>query len=71
MDREPPKYTEKLKPMSKWKHLKSGNIYVVIGNCFIESTCTQAVLYASDNIDADSVAWVRPLTEWKEKFEPI
>lgn len=69
-DRAEPSYYFKFVPMAKWKHIKSGNIYVVVGNCFIESTCTPAVMYERESY-TDPVVWVRPATEFRERFEIV
>ena len=70
MSRTEPEYSNKLVPMSQWMHTKTGNTYIVVGNCFIEATCTQAVMYEREGF-VDPVVWVRPIDEFREKFVPI
>jgi len=57
-------------PRSRWKHLKTGGIYIVTGRCTIEATLTDAVLYRSPVTD-DATVWCRPLAEFMDgRFAP-
>jgi len=44
-----------------WMHVKSGGVYRVSGNCLIEATMTEAVIYQSLE---DGQTWVRPAHEF-------
>jgi hypothetical protein len=70
MSRVEPEYADKVIPMTQWIHTKSGNTYIVVGNCFIEATCTQAVMYEREGF-VDPVVWVRPIDEFRDRFKSI
>jgi len=55
-----------------YRHKKTGNVYrVVLADCRIEATNTEAVAYQRDD-DHASVVWVRPYTEFTDgRFEPF
>lgn len=44
-----------------WMHVKSGGVYRVSGECLIEATMTEAVIYQSLE---DGQTWVRPSHEF-------
>lgn len=50
------------RPFTRWRHLKTGNEYVVLGVGMIEATLTAAVLYR--RAVGDPLVWVRPLAEF-------
>ncbi len=50
---------------SVWEHLKSGGVYVILGQCRIEETNTAAIRYIS--VDGGT-EWVRPEDQFLEKF---
>lgn len=46
------------------KHLKSGNLYLILhSNCFIEASLTPAYVYKSFK---DEIVWVRPYSEFED-----
>ena len=55
-----------------YRHKKTGNIYrVVLADCRIEATNTEAVAYQRAH-DRMSVVWVRPYVEFSDgRFEPF
>lgn len=48
---------------SRWKHLKTGNIYVVTGHCFLEATAAPAIIYTLEGKNGDQV-WARDAGEF-------
>lgn len=53
-----------------YKHLKSGNLYVIVGCGFIESTCEMAVIYQRYDSSDVPVTWIRPSSEFFDgRFE--
>lgn len=60
--------TTKPEPNSMWEH-RSGNYYRVLHNGYLEATNTPVVIYRS--ISNFSDIWVRPLSEWHERFRPV
>ena len=54
---------------SRWKHLKTGGIYIVVGPSIIERTNEPAILYQREG---DGTLWVRPTDEFLDgRFEPV
>ena len=52
----------------KWRHIKTGGEYTVIGACRIEKTLEPAYLYRGH----DGTVWVRPIDEFLDgRFEAI
>jgi len=52
----------------RWRHLKSGNEYVVRGVALAEATLTPVVIYSPYY---GPLVWTRPADEFHEKFTPI
>lgn len=53
-------------PASIWRHAKGG-LYTVVATALRESDLTPCVVYRN----GDGVHWVRPLSEWVERFKPV
>jgi len=55
-----------------YRHVKTGHVYrVVIADCRIESTDTEAVAYQRADIPG-GVVWVRPYHQFVDgRFEPV
>jgi hypothetical protein len=52
---------------SRWRHLKRGSTYEVLGTGVIEATLAACVIYKAE---ADGTTWVRPLHEFMDgRFE--
>jgi hypothetical protein len=63
--------SEEPKPGTRWRHLKTGHVYVVLDICTIEATVAPAVLYQRRDV-ADAHKWVRPLAEFMDgRFAPL
>jgi hypothetical protein len=55
--------------MTRWLHVKTGNVYVVVFNGLLEKDCTPMVGYRRD--DGSPPVWFRPLTEFLDgRFLP-
>ena len=52
----------------EYRHRKTGRRYVLLGVALVEKLCTPAAMYRS--LD-DGIAWVRPVAEFKDRFERI
>ena len=52
-----------------YKHYKGGE-YTLLGIEKLESDLTEMAIYKKAFVDADEV-FVRPLSEFKEKFKPL
>ena len=50
---------------SVWRHLKTGHIYIVVGECLIEASVTDAILYRRCDGTRGPV-WCRPLSEFTD-----
>lgn len=56
---------------TRWKHLKTGNIYVTVGGCRLEKTGEPAVLYRRADSDDDTI-WARASDEFLDgRFEKL
>lgn len=53
-------------PGTVWVHKKTGNLYMLVGWGQLEATHEPLIHYVSLS---DKGRWMRPLAEWKEKFE--
>lgn len=53
-----------------YRHIKSRKVYQVINLAFWEPTTEPVVVYRTLNDLNAKPIWVRPLSEFKEKFEP-
>ena len=53
---------------SRWTHAKTGRRYSVVGRAVIEANLKPGVLYVSSD---DGLTWVRPLSEWLERFRLV
>lgn len=47
-----------VRPGQRWKHYKSGGIYLIVATGVLEATLEPAVIYKGK----DDVVWVRPLS---------
>ena len=47
---------------SRWRHAKTGNVYVIVFNGLLESTCEPHVGYRRE--DGTPPVWFRPLAEF-------
>lgn len=45
---------------SRWRHVKTGREYTIIGKCRLEGTNTPAYLYVGE----DGIAWARDMDEF-------
>jgi len=53
----------------RWRHLKTGGEYTLVGTCRIEATNVPAYAYKSD---VTGTVWVRPMDEFLDgRFEKI
>lgn len=54
---------------TRWKHYKTGNVYVVMGSAILESTREALVLYRPET--EVYLTFARPLGEWDEEVSLI
>lgn len=56
---------------SRWKHLKTGNVYIAGETAIIEATMMPAIIYRIENLYGGSW-WVRPISEFLDgRFERL
>lgn len=56
---------------TRWRHIKTGNIYVTVGSCRLEATGEPAVLYRRAD-DEDDTVWARASDEFLDgRFERL
>lgn len=61
--------TENVPIGTRWRHLKSGNDYMVTGHAIIEATLTPAVIYSRYG---QTDRWCRPGSEFLDgRFENV
>jgi hypothetical protein len=59
-----------LDPGTLWKHLKTGNMYVIVDVCLLEATLDEHVLYK--RADHTGPIWCRPMSEFIDgRFEQV
>lgn len=46
-----------------WVHLKTGHIYIVVGECQIEVTNKPGILYLRTDV-TEGIVWMRPTEEF-------
>ena len=46
-----------------WQHTKSGSNYMIVGDCRLEATGEEGVLYTLNTVE-DSTVWARDRTEF-------
>jgi len=49
---------------AEYRHLKSGDVFEVVGCCLREADLEPCVVYR----DRHGVSWVRPLSEFQQRF---
>lgn len=54
-------------PIKLFRHKKSGGIYQLLHEAWMEATHERVTVYKST---ADGAVWVRPSAEFAERFEP-
>lgn len=65
---EAPKVDGPWGKQSKWRHVKTGNIYTVVGACRLEHSNSPAYLY----MDKAGIIWARDKDEFLDgRFEPL
>lgn len=56
--------------MNKWKHVKTGGIYRILGAALIEADMKVHILYSPH--DSEWPVWSRPITEFMDgRFIPV
>jgi hypothetical protein len=54
---------------TRWRHLKTGGIYTILGTCRIEASNEPAYLYRGDETE---IVWARPMDEFLDgRFEAL
>lgn len=60
-----------VEPGTRWRHEKTGNVYVVLFEAMLEDTLTPAVVYEREGVP-DVRRWVRPVAEFTDgRFVPL
>lgn len=58
---------QRLEAGTLWRHLKTGNIYVIVGPCQMEATWTPGVLYRRAD-DRDALSPMGPIARDRSEF---
>lgn len=59
-------------PLDRWRHVKTGGVYEILGWCIIEATNKPAILYRSAIPESGRSIWARPREEFFDgRFEKV